>query len=243
MMVSKLAGDESVRIITGEPVSAFDALNELWIETEDNCSAASGKKLKKELIQAVNEVASEMSLCCENIAARARDLVTQNDVLIVHNLKASPTLSAFLVAARDVREYRITPFFVPDPVMVNPNTCVCVGSGVPAMLAKKPKMDVFERETFTDGRSVDYKNVAKQKHLWSLIKSDMEDTYQKTFDEADLQRKFKNLRDSYRRKKRDLTEIARRAPGCDVSASIEFRMKTWPFYKSLTFLDEAADQG
>lgn len=28
-----------------------------------------------------------------------------------------------------------------------------------------------------------------------------------------------------------------------MSASIEFRMKTWPFYQSLTFLDEAADQG
>lgn len=107
MMVSKLARDESVRIITGEPVSAFDSLNKLWIKTEDNSGAASGKKLKKGLIQAVNEVASEMSLCCENIAARAGDLVSQNDVLIVHNLKASPTLSAFLVAARDVRKYRV----------------------------------------------------------------------------------------------------------------------------------------
>ncbi|VDO69941.1 unnamed protein product [Heligmosomoides polygyrus] len=107
MMVSKLARDESVRIITGEPVSAFDSLNKLWIKTEDNCGAASGKKLKKGLIQSVNEVASEMSLYCENIAARAGDLVSQNDVLIVHNLKDSPTLSAFLVAARDVRKYRV----------------------------------------------------------------------------------------------------------------------------------------
>ncbi|PIO77221.1 hypothetical protein TELCIR_00674 [Teladorsagia circumcincta] len=104
-----------------------------------------------------------MSLCCENIAARAGELVNPNDVLIVHNLSGSPTLTAFLAAARATRKhrvvlpgaavfpdgsclvpagglstclsaqrhsvpvyvlaafYKITPFFVPDPMMVNPN--------------------------------------------------------------------------------------------------------------------------
>uniref|UniRef100_A0A7I4XW17 Translation initiation factor eIF2B subunit beta n=1 Tax=Haemonchus contortus TaxID=6289 RepID=A0A7I4XW17_HAECO len=107
MMVAKLARDESVRLITGEPVSAFDSLNKLWIKTEDNSGAASGKKLKKGLVQAVNEVVSEMSLCCENIAARAGELVNPNDVLIVHNLSGSPTLTAFLAAARAIRKHRV----------------------------------------------------------------------------------------------------------------------------------------
>ncbi|KAK5976244.1 Eukaryotic Initiation Factor [Trichostrongylus colubriformis] len=107
MMVKKLARDESVRLITGEPTSAFDSLNKLWIKTEDQNGAASAKKLKKGLIQAINEVASEMSLCCENIATRAGELVNLNDVLVVHNLSGSPTLAAFLAAARAIRKHRV----------------------------------------------------------------------------------------------------------------------------------------
>ncbi|EYC00975.1 hypothetical protein Y032_0111g226 [Ancylostoma ceylanicum] len=107
MMVSKLARDESFRIISGEPISAFDSLNKLWSKSEDNSGSASGKKLKKGLIQAINEVSSEMSLCCENIAARAGDLINPQDVLIVHHLSESPTLSAFLASARATRKHRV----------------------------------------------------------------------------------------------------------------------------------------
>ncbi|KIH54295.1 initiation factor, subunit 2 family protein [Ancylostoma duodenale] len=161
MMVSKLARDESFRIISGEPISAFDSLNKLWSKSEDNNESASGKKLKKGLIQAINEVSSEMSLCCENIAARAGDLINPQDVLIVHHLSESPTLAAFLASARATRKHRvlsvarsnefdstpefatpiqlcdvgskmcevtkITPFFVTDPMMVNPNKAPGVG--------------------------------------------------------------------------------------------------------------------
>ncbi|VDL77830.1 unnamed protein product [Nippostrongylus brasiliensis] len=107
MMVSKLARDEAVRLIAGEPTSAFDSLNRLWVMTEDKSAAMSGKKLKKGLIQAVNEVASEMSFCCENIAARAGDLVSPNDVLIVHSLNESPSLTAFLASARVASKHRV----------------------------------------------------------------------------------------------------------------------------------------
>ncbi|KAL6731691.1 hypothetical protein Aduo_002529 [Ancylostoma duodenale] len=107
MMVSKLARDESFRIISGEPISAFDSLNKLWSKSEDNSESASGKKLKKGLIQAINEVSSEMSLCCENIAARAGDLINPQDVLIVHHLSESPTLAAFLASARATRKHRV----------------------------------------------------------------------------------------------------------------------------------------
>ncbi|RCN27160.1 hypothetical protein ANCCAN_27107 [Ancylostoma caninum] len=127
LMVSKLARDESFRIISGEPISAFDSLNKLWSKSEDNSESASGKKLKKGLIQAINEVSSEMSLCCENIAARAGDLINPQDVLIVHHLSESPTLAAFLASARATRKHRITPFFVTDPMMVNPNKAPGVG--------------------------------------------------------------------------------------------------------------------
>ncbi|KHJ80456.1 initiation factor, subunit 2 family protein [Oesophagostomum dentatum] len=106
MMVAKLAREESTRD-TGEPISAFDSLNKLWTKSDDNKGSASAKKLKKGLIQAINEVSSEMTLCCENIAARAVDLISPQDVLIVHHLSESPTLSAFLTSARATRKHRV----------------------------------------------------------------------------------------------------------------------------------------
>uniref|UniRef100_A0A0K0DBI1 Uncharacterized protein n=1 Tax=Angiostrongylus cantonensis TaxID=6313 RepID=A0A0K0DBI1_ANGCA len=155
MMVTKLARDENIRLIMGEPISAFDSLNKLWTKTDDRNGAASGKKLKKGLIQAMNEVASEMTLCCENICTRAVDLINPQDVLIVHSYAGSVTWSAFLDAVRKTRKRsvmdvvhkseadttpdfalsiqlcdvgtrmceatKITPFFVPDEMMVNMN--------------------------------------------------------------------------------------------------------------------------
>ncbi|KAJ1358866.1 hypothetical protein KIN20_017413 [Parelaphostrongylus tenuis] len=88
----------------GEPVSAFDSLNKLWTKNDDKNGAASGKKLKKGLLQAINEVVSEMSYCCENICTRATDLISPQDVLIVHNHAGSATWSAFLDAARKTRK-------------------------------------------------------------------------------------------------------------------------------------------
>ncbi|VDM68158.1 unnamed protein product [Strongylus vulgaris] len=107
MMVAKLAREESSRD-SGEPISAFDSLNKLWRKSEDTVGVASGKKMKKGLIQAINEVSSEMSLSCENIAARAADLISLQDVLIVHHLSESPTLSAFLASARLTRKHRVS---------------------------------------------------------------------------------------------------------------------------------------
>ncbi|KAK6725836.1 hypothetical protein RB195_004263 [Necator americanus] len=107
MMVAKLARDESVRIISGEPTPAFDSLNKLWTKSESSNGSASGMKLKKGLMQALNEVSSEMSLCCENIAARAGDLINPQDILVVHHLNESPTLAAFLESARATRKHRV----------------------------------------------------------------------------------------------------------------------------------------
>ncbi|VDM56902.1 unnamed protein product [Angiostrongylus costaricensis] len=155
MMVTKLARDENIRLIMGEPISAFDSLNKLWTKTDDRNGAASGKKLKKGLIQAINEVASEMTLCCENICTRAIDLINPQDVLIVHSYSGSVTWSAFLDTVRKTRKRnvmnvvhkseadttpdfaspiqlcdvgtrmceatKITPFFVPDEMLVNMN--------------------------------------------------------------------------------------------------------------------------
>lgn len=107
MMVTKLARDEDFRLIMGEPISAFDSLNKLWMKSEDRNGAANGKKLKKGLIQAINEVTSEMTLCGENISTRAVHLVNAQDVLILHNYAISPTWSAFLDALRTSRKRRV----------------------------------------------------------------------------------------------------------------------------------------
>uniref|UniRef100_A0A1I7XQQ6 Translation initiation factor eIF-2B subunit alpha n=1 Tax=Heterorhabditis bacteriophora TaxID=37862 RepID=A0A1I7XQQ6_HETBA len=57
LMVTKLARDENTRLLVGtEPLSPYDSLNKLWMDSEKRSGAANGKKLKKGLILAVKEV-------------------------------------------------------------------------------------------------------------------------------------------------------------------------------------------
>ncbi|KJH46174.1 initiation factor, subunit 2 family protein [Dictyocaulus viviparus] len=107
MMVTKLARDENFRLIMGEPISAFDSLNKLWMKNEDKYGAVGGKKLKKGLLQAINEVVSEMTLSCDNISSRASDLINPQDVLIVHHLIDSSNWSTSLNPIKTTRKHRV----------------------------------------------------------------------------------------------------------------------------------------
>ncbi|VDO93773.1 unnamed protein product [Heligmosomoides polygyrus] len=113
------------------------------------------------------------------------------------------------------------------------------------MLPKRAKVEMVEREGLTiqeryalietvrnfpavwDDRNVDYKDPIKRAQAWTMIMHEMEELTARTMTVEELSRVFKNLRDTFRRKKKEHRE----------HSDSHSRIREWPFYESLSYLD------
>ncbi|WKX95360.1 hypothetical protein Q1695_012088 [Nippostrongylus brasiliensis] len=93
-----------------------------------------------------------------------------------------------------------------------------------------------------DDRHPNFKDTAKRNQAWNFVVVEMQETHGKDFKEEVLARSFKNLKDTYRRKLKEINDLNRKATGCEASENVE-RIKAWPFFDSLSYLDVILDQG
>lgn len=128
----------------------------------------------------------------------------------------------------------------------------------PSTPAKKVKIEVAEvlgvNERLTlidivrnfpeiwDKSNIAYKDSNKRKEAWACIKKDMEDYYDRPFQELVLYRAYRNLRDTFRRKQKEAREASTRTTGAEASQNVELKLQSWPFYNALWFLGPM-DQG
>lgn len=94
-----------------------------------------------------------------------------------------------------------------------------------------------------DERHPAYKDNAKRTMAWNHITGIMQDSFDKQYQEIQLFRTWGNLRDSYRRKRKHISELSAHSSGSAVSANIAVKMKSWPFYEAMSFLSASAGQG
>lgn len=93
-----------------------------------------------------------------------------------------------------------------------------------------------------DDRNVDYKDPIKRAQAWTMIMHEMEELTARTMKVEELSRVFKNLRDTFRRKKKEHREHLTKVSGAGASDS-HSRIREWPFYESLSYLDPVVDPG
>ncbi|MCP9260999.1 Translation initiation factor eif-2b subunit beta [Dirofilaria immitis] len=72
---------------------------ELW-KTRDSRRVMDPRELRKSVVVAINEFATEIDTCVEDICAQASDHICTSDVIITHSLSLSATLRAFFKSAR-----------------------------------------------------------------------------------------------------------------------------------------------
>ncbi|EFO14846.1 hypothetical protein LOAG_13668 [Loa loa] len=75
-----------------------DSLNELW-KTPSSRKVMDPRELRKSALIAINEFATEIDTCIEDICAQASDHICTSDVIITHSLSLSSTLRAFFKSA------------------------------------------------------------------------------------------------------------------------------------------------
>ncbi|VDK50195.1 unnamed protein product [Anisakis simplex] len=111
LSVLKMIREENERAVLGsDEFSPYDSLNvrKLW-----NCPSTGDKEigsrsLRKSAVAAINEFATEMETCRDNMCAQALDHICSSDVVITHALSKSETLRAFFETARSShRSFRL----------------------------------------------------------------------------------------------------------------------------------------
>ncbi|CAD6184801.1 unnamed protein product [Caenorhabditis auriculariae] len=107
LMVSKLARDEAQATKGPGSLTPYDSLYTLWREIGSNEKSFNIKKIKKDLIQSIKEIITEVETSRDSIASQASELINSQDVVLVYSLKNSPTLDGFLASARRTRKYRV----------------------------------------------------------------------------------------------------------------------------------------
>lgn len=130
-----------------------------------------------------------------------------------------------------------------------------------AMEYKKPKLEFEERqplgpnEKFAlieivrsfpeiwDEHNPAFKDSARKTQLWHMVRREMEGVHSREFQDLELQRAWKNLRDSYRRKRKEIQEFVARSSGSAASACVAIKKKSWPFYEAMEYMDSVIDQG
>ncbi|WKX98605.1 hypothetical protein Q1695_013915 [Nippostrongylus brasiliensis] len=93
-----------------------------------------------------------------------------------------------------------------------------------------------------DDKHPQFKDGIKRSQAWAVVKRDLEKCLGKDFSDDVLKRTFKNLKDTYRRKLKEIKDHNMRSTGSDVSDNVE-KIKSWMFFDALTFLDPIMDQG
>ncbi|CAJ0943985.1 unnamed protein product, partial [Mesorhabditis belari] len=151
LMVCKLARESNSRETNGEFDSPYDSLNKLWKkEDKENQIGRSAKTIRKKLIQAVNDIQIEMETCREHISAQGQYLVHMNDVLIVHSLSTSTTLSSFLAGAKKDKKTRV--FSVQIPTEPDDHDAVSISlCEVAGKMCEATKVILSGATVFPDG--------------------------------------------------------------------------------------------
>ncbi|VDL75377.1 unnamed protein product [Nippostrongylus brasiliensis] len=134
------------------------------------------------------------------------------------------------------------------------------GTHLPAVSYKKVKKETLEtspmntEEKYTlidavrfypelwDDRHLNFKDTTKRNQAWNFVVVEMQESHGKDFKEEVLARSFKNLKDTYRRKLKEINDLNRKATGSEASENVE-KIKAWPCFDSLSFLDVILDQG
>ncbi|KAL3997855.1 Initiation factor 2 subunit family protein [Acanthocheilonema viteae] len=76
-----------------------DSLNELW-KIPGSKKIMDPRELRKSAVIAINEFATEIDTCIEDICAQASNHICASDVIITHSLSLSSTLTSFFQSAR-----------------------------------------------------------------------------------------------------------------------------------------------
>ncbi|VDL84320.1 unnamed protein product [Nippostrongylus brasiliensis] len=134
------------------------------------------------------------------------------------------------------------------------------GTHLPTVSCKKPKKETLEffpmntEEKYTlidavrfypelwDDRHPNFKDTTKRSQAWNFVIVEMQESHGKDFKEEVLARSFKNLKDTYRRKMKEINDLNRKAIGSEASESVE-KIKAWPFFDYMSFLDVILDRG
>ncbi|VDN00812.1 unnamed protein product [Thelazia callipaeda] len=77
---------------------------ELWKPSASNKKILNPRELRRSVLAAVSELATEIDTCIENISAQAKDHICTTDVIITHALSLSSTLTAFFNTARKIHK-------------------------------------------------------------------------------------------------------------------------------------------
>ncbi|VDK53084.1 unnamed protein product [Cylicostephanus goldi] len=100
---------------------------------------------------------------------------------------------------------------------------------------------VEEHSCLWNEEDVLYKSFHARARAWREVAKELEIKFHKGFDADVLQKSFKNLRDVYVRKRREYQDAVKRNSGAE--AGVLERIRAWPFYNSLVFLDPVNDHG
>lgn len=109
LSVLKMIREESKRCLDGlDESNPYDSLNKLWNAPSNLDKEVAARSLKKSAVAAINEFASEMENCRENMCLQAVDHISSADIIITHSLGTSTTLKMFFEAARKAnRTFRL----------------------------------------------------------------------------------------------------------------------------------------
>lgn len=94
-----------------------------------------------------------------------------------------------------------------------------------------------------DERATEYKDAYERNSAWRKVVEDVELDLQRSVDLRDVQKQFKNLRDTYVRKKRELRMQLARCTGAAAVENVRRRAGNWSYWKMLNFLDPVIDTG
>ncbi|VDO85169.1 unnamed protein product [Heligmosomoides polygyrus] len=83
-----------------------------------------------------------------------------------------------------------------------------------------------------DDKDPNFKDNFKRTQAWSIVRKDLEESHGKEFSEDIVSRTFKNLKDTYRRKVKEIKDHDSR-----------MMAKEWPYFDSLSFLEPVLIQG
>ncbi|KHN74473.1 Translation initiation factor eIF-2B subunit beta [Toxocara canis] len=109
LSVLKMIREECERATIGsDDFNPYDSLNKLWNAPSTGDKEIGSRSLRKSAVAAINEFATEMETCRENMCAQAVDHICSSDVVITHALSRSETLRAFFDSARAAhRSFRL----------------------------------------------------------------------------------------------------------------------------------------
>ncbi|RCN52300.1 hypothetical protein ANCCAN_01733 [Ancylostoma caninum] len=86
-----------------------------------------------------------------------------------------------------------------------------------------------------------YKDLNIKRSCWAGVAEELSLQFSKQYSIVDLQKTYRNMRDTYVRKRRDIQKLHTRKSG---AAAGEYQSAvTWPYYKAMSYLESTFDLG